>query len=179
MALKYCVFIIVAVVAAMLPCGCGTTASSCLGERTETASVAAHQAQASDSVATEKASAKTVRETSKDTIVVERTVVVREADSAELAKYGIAIDNERKAYVIMEREMRERIRLLEKMLNDSVGVKQTSSRSGIISDSVSTSSSSVMVAEKKDGGWWKSGFWQVLYVISPLVLALLALKLKK
>ena len=45
---------------------------------------------------------------------------MREADSMELARYGIALDSMHKAYLIQQRELRERISVTQKSLIDSL-----------------------------------------------------------
>ena len=55
-----------------------------------------------------------------DTVIVNNTTIVREADSMELARYGIALDSMHKAYLIQQRELRERISITQKSLIDSL-----------------------------------------------------------
>ena len=55
-----------------------------------------------------------------DTVIVNNTTIVREADSMELARYGIARDSMHKAYLIQQRELRERISVTQKSLIDSL-----------------------------------------------------------
>ena len=55
-----------------------------------------------------------------DTVIVNNTTIVREADSMELARYGIALDRMHKAYLIQQRELRERISVTQKSLIDSL-----------------------------------------------------------
>lgn len=61
-----------------------------------------------------------------DTVIVRNTTVIREVDSAELSRYGILLDNQRRAYLIQEKEMRERISYLQSMLTDSMRVLRDS-----------------------------------------------------
>ena len=55
-----------------------------------------------------------------DTVIVNNTTIVREADSMELARYGIALESMHKAYLIQQRELRERISVAQKSLIDSL-----------------------------------------------------------
>ena len=55
-----------------------------------------------------------------DTVIVNNTTIVREADSLELARYGIALESMHKAYLIQQRELRERISVTQKSLIDSL-----------------------------------------------------------
>ena len=55
-----------------------------------------------------------------DTVIVNNTTIVREVDSMELARYGIALDSMHKAYLIQQRELRERISVTQKSLIDSL-----------------------------------------------------------
>lgn len=148
--------------------GCASSAPSYVGEKRMESNVAAHESQQKDSTATESGSARMDKVTAIDTVIVDRTVVVREADSAELAKYGIRLPNQNRAYVIMEREMRERISRLEQLLRDSVGTRQISLSLGAVRDSISSSISQDTTTEKKEEKR-SFGLLDVLYAISPLL----------
>ena len=61
-----------------------------------------------------------------DTVIVQSTTIVREADSMELARYGIVLDRLQKAYLILQKDMRERISVSQKSLIDSLSMLRDS-----------------------------------------------------
>ena len=61
-----------------------------------------------------------------DTVIVQSTTIVREADSMELARYGIALDRLQKAYLILQKDMTERISVSQKSLIDSLSMLRDS-----------------------------------------------------
>ena len=61
-----------------------------------------------------------------DTVIVNTTTIVREADSMELARYGIALDRLQKAYLILQKDMTERISVSQKSLIDSLSMLRDS-----------------------------------------------------
>lgn len=61
-----------------------------------------------------------------DTVIVNTTTVVREVDSMELARYGIVLDSLHKAYLIKQKELRERISVSQKSLIDSLSMLRDS-----------------------------------------------------
>ena len=61
-----------------------------------------------------------------DTVIVNTTTIVREADSMELARYGIVLDSLQKAYLILQKDMRERISVSQKSLIDSLSMLRDS-----------------------------------------------------
>ena len=61
-----------------------------------------------------------------DTVIVNTTTIVREADSMELARYGIVLDSLQKAYLIQQKELRERISVSQKSLIDSLSMLRDS-----------------------------------------------------
>ena len=61
-----------------------------------------------------------------DTVIVHSTTIVREADSMELARYGIVLDSLQKAYLIQQKELRERISVSQKSLIDSLSMLRDS-----------------------------------------------------
>lgn len=61
-----------------------------------------------------------------DTVIVQSTTIVREADSMELARYGIVLDSLQKAYLILQKDMRERISVSQKSLIDSLSMLRDS-----------------------------------------------------
>ena len=68
-------------------------------------------------------------ERSHDTVIVNTTTIIREVDSAELSRYGIQLANQRRAYLIQEKELRERISRMQLLLTDSLRVQRDSLRS--------------------------------------------------
>lgn len=61
-----------------------------------------------------------------DTVIVKSTTIVREADSMELARYGIVLDSLQKAYLILQKDMTERISVSQKTLIDSLSMLRDS-----------------------------------------------------
>ena len=53
-------------------------------------------------------------------MIVNTTTIVREVDSMELARYGIVLDSLHKAYLIKEKELRDRISVSQKSLIDTL-----------------------------------------------------------
>ena len=114
-----------------------------------------------------------------DTVIVNHTVVVREADSAELARYGVMLHNQQRAYLIQERELRERISLIKTSLTDSLRVLRDSLASLRSRDysMLETSKSSVEESESREtkrgepSAFWKYLGW-VLLAISVIVMLL-------
>ncbi len=64
----------------------------------------------------------------RDSIHTENTTIIREVDSAAMAKYGIQMQNNQRAWLVLQREMENRLRELEHMtasrdtVHDSVPV---------------------------------------------------------
>ena len=67
-----------------------------------------------------------VKDYAHDTVIVNTTTIVREADSTELARYGIVLDSLQKAYLIQQKELRERISVSQKSLIDSLSMLRDS-----------------------------------------------------
>jgi hypothetical protein len=51
----------------------------------------------------------------RDSVHTENTTIIREVDSAAMAKYGIQIQNNQRAWLVLQREMEQRLRELEHM----------------------------------------------------------------
>ncbi len=51
----------------------------------------------------------------RDSIHTENTTIIREVDSAAMAKYGIQMRNNQRAWLVLQREMEQRLRELEHM----------------------------------------------------------------
>lgn len=64
----------------------------------------------------------------RDSTHTENTTIIREVDSAAMAKYGIQMDRNQKAWLVLQREMEQRLRELEHMtatrdtIHDSIPV---------------------------------------------------------
>ena len=54
-----------------------------------------------------------------DSIFTDRETIIREADRATLAEFGIKLKDNEKAILLLQRELVERIREIEKMRSDS------------------------------------------------------------
>lgn len=50
-----------------------------------------------------------------DTTHIERSTIIRELDSAAMAKYGIQMESNQRAWLVLQREMENRLRELEHM----------------------------------------------------------------
>ena len=116
-----------------------------------------------------------------DTVIVNNTTIVREADSLELARYGIALDSMHKAYLIQQRELRERISVTQKSLIDSLcmlrdSLLSLSSREYsllALTKSCVEESASEETTEKKPPPTWPLAVGLILLVISLTILFLL------
>ena len=51
----------------------------------------------------------------RDSVHTENTTIIREVDSAAMAKYGIQMKNNQRAWLVLQREMEQRLRELEHM----------------------------------------------------------------
>ena len=64
----------------------------------------------------------------RDSVHTENTTIIREVDSAAMAKYGIQMKNNQRAWLVLQREMEQRLRELEHMtatrdtIHDSIPV---------------------------------------------------------
>ena len=72
-----------------------------------------------------------------DSLFIDRTRVVREADSAEMAEFGINLQGQKKAYVVFEKEVRERVSQLKTHSADTLRVESSSSHRSLERDSTS------------------------------------------
>ena len=117
----------------------------------------------------------------RDTVIVNNTTIVREADSLELARYGIALESMHKAYLIQQRELRERISVTQKSLIDSLrmlrdSLLSLSSREYsllALTKSCVEESASEETTEKKPQPTWPLAVGLILLVISLTILLLL------
>ena len=76
--------------------------------------------------AKEKQRVTAVKDYAHDTVIVNTTTIVREADSMELARYGIVLDSLQKAYLILQKDVTERISVSQKSLIDSLSMLRDS-----------------------------------------------------
>lgn len=51
----------------------------------------------------------------RDSVHTENTTIIREVDSSAMAKYGIQMQNNQRAWIVLQREMEQRLRELEHM----------------------------------------------------------------
>ena len=72
-----------------------------------------------------------------DSLFMDRTRVVREADSAEMAEFGINLQGQKKAYVVFEKGVRERVSQLKTHSADTLRVESSSSHRSLERDSTS------------------------------------------
>ena len=120
-----------------------------------------------------------VKDYAHDTVIVQSTTIVREADSMELARYGIVLDSLQKAYLILQKDMRERISVSQKSLIDSLSMLRDSlsslrSRNHSLLDLAKSSveeSESRETKLREPSPFWKYLGW-VLLAISVIVMLL-------
>lgn len=65
----------------------------------------------------------TVRQT--DSILNEKTTVIREVDSATMAQYGIELRNAERAWLVLQKDMERRIHELMQAKNDTLIIRDT------------------------------------------------------
>lgn len=118
---------------------------SCASNR-ETAAAEAHTndvsvayRELSDSQIVNSSAVIRTAERTSDSLIVDRTRIVREADSTEMADYGIHLYGPQKAYVVFEKEVRERIRQLEALSADTFRAESSNERRSLERDSTSHS----------------------------------------
>lgn len=116
---------------------------SCASNRETTAAeahtndVSVAYRELSDSQSVNSSAVSRTAERNFDTLIVDRTRIVREADSTEMADYGISLQGLQKAYVVFEKEVRERIRQLETLSSDTLRVESSNERRSLERDSTS------------------------------------------
>lgn len=88
----------------------------------------------------------------RDSTHTERETIIRELDSAAMAQYGIQMENNQKAWLILQREMEQRLRELE----HKEAVRDT------VRDSI-PKPYPVEVVKTKTTGWW--AFWGLVVAI--------------
>ena len=143
---------------------------------TTDASVAYHELSDSQSV-NSSAVSRTAERTS-DSLIVDRTRIVREADSIEMADYGIHLDGPQKAYVVFEKEVRERIRQLEALSNDTLKVESSNERRSLERDSTSRSDHQLQTVELKEEHGWFDHLLLGCLIINATMLLLILIKNK-
>lgn len=108
----------------------------------------------SDSQSVNSSAASRTAERTSDSLIVDRTCIVREADSIEMADYGIHLNGPQKAYVVFEKEVRERIRQLETLSADTFKVESSNERRSLERDSIShVVRQQETVKQKTERGW--------------------------
>ena len=60
------------------------------------------------------------QERGRDSIIVERNTIIREVDSAAMSQYGITIEDNQRAFLVLQNELMQRISQLEQVKSDSV-----------------------------------------------------------
>lgn len=132
---------------------CATNRETTAAETfTTDASVAYRELSDSQSVNSSAVSRTTER--TSDSLIVDRTRIVREADSTEMADYGIHLYGPQKAYVVFEKEVRERIRQLEALSADTIRAESSNERRSLERDSTSHSElQREAVKQEKRGGF--------------------------
>ena len=113
-----------------------------------------------------------------DTLIVDRTRIVREADSTEMADYGINLQGLQKAYVVFEKEVRERIRQLEALSSDTLKVESSNERRSLERDSTSHSDHQLQTVELKEEHGWFDYLLLVCLIINAAVMVPILIKNK-
>lgn len=169
------IFFIIAILWLLVSCATNreTTAAEA---HTNDVSVAYHELSDSQSV-NSSAVIRTAERTS-DSLIVDRTRIVREADSIEMADYGIHLDGPQKAYVVFEKEVRERIRQLEALSNDTLKVESSNERRSLERDSTSHSDHQLQTVELKEEHGWFDYLLLGYLIINATMLLLILVKNK-
>ena len=108
-----------------------------------------------------------------DTLIVDRTRIVREADSTEMADYGINLQGLQKAYVVFEKEVRERIRQLEALSSDTLRAESSNERRSLERDSTSHSELQREVVKLETRGWFDHLLLGCLIINATMLLLIL------
>ena len=156
---------------------CATNRETTAAEaHTNDVSVAYHELSDSQSV-NSSAVSRTAERTS-DSLIVDRTRIVREADSIEMADYGIHINGPQKAYVVFEKEVRERIRQLEALSADTFRAESSNERRSLERDSTSHSEHQLQTVELKSEHGWFDYLLLVCLIINAAVMVPILIKNK-
>lgn len=156
---------------------CATNRETTAAEaHTNDASVAYHELSDSQSV-NSSAVIRTAERTS-DSLIVDRTRIVREADSIEMADYGIHLYGPQKAYVVFEKEVRERIRQLEALSADTFRAESSNERRSLERDSTSHSDHQLQTVELKSEHGWFDYLLLGCLIINATMLLLILIKNK-
>lgn len=169
------IFFIIAMLWLLVSCATNreTTAAEA---HTNDVSVAYHELSDSQSV-NSSAVIRTAERTS-DSLIVDRTRIVREADSIEMADYGIHINGPQKAYVVFEKEVRERIRQLEALSADTFRAESSNERRSLERDSTSHSDHQLQTVELKEEHGWFDHLLLGCLIINATMLLLILIKNK-
>ena len=102
----------------------------------------------------------------RDSTHTERETVIRELDSAAMAQYGIQMESNQKAWLVLQREMEQRLRELE----HKEAVRDT------VRDSI-PKPYPVEVVKTKTTGWW--AFWGLVVAIVAIGAIVAVRKIKR
>ena len=138
---------------------------------TTDASVAYHELSDSQSVNSSAVSRTTER--TSDSLIVDRTRIVREADSIEMADYGIHLNGPQKAYVVFEKEVRDRIRQLEALSADTFRAESSNERRSLERDSTSHSELQREAVKLEKRGWFDHLLLGCLIINATMLLLIL------
>lgn len=156
---------------------CATNRETTAAEaHTNDVSVAYHELSDSQSV-NSSAVIRTAERTS-DSLIVDRTRIVREADSTEMADYGIHINGPQKAYVVFEKEVRERIRQLEALSADTFRADFSNERRSLERDSTSHSELQREVVKQDRWRYWLGYLCVTVLVINAVILFFIVIRNK-
>lgn len=108
----------------------------------------------------------TVRE--RDSTHTERETIIRELDSAAMARYGIQMESNQRAWLVLQREMENRLRELEHMASQRDTVRDTIPQPYPVTEYV-----------EKPLGWWQKGLIWIGIVALMVVIVIVAWKLKR
>lgn len=156
---------------------CATNRETTAAEaHTNDVSVAYHELSDSQSV-NSSAVIRTAERTS-DSLIVDRTRIVREADSTEMADYGIHINGPQKAYVVFEKEVRERIRQLEALSADTFRAESSNERRSLERDSTSHSDLQREAVKQDRWRYWLGYLCVTVLVINAVILFFIVIRNK-
>ena len=169
------IFFIIAILWLLVSCATNreTTAAEA---HTNDVSVAYHELSDSQSV-NSSAVIRTAERTS-DSLIVDRTRIVREADSIEMADYGIHINGPQKAYVVFEKEVRERIRQLEALSADTFRAESSNERRSLERDSTSHSDLQREAVKQDRWRYWLGYLCVTVLVINAVILFFIVIRNK-
>ncbi len=106
----------------------------------------------------------------RDSTHTERNTIIRELDSAAMARYGIQMESNQRAWLVLQREMENRLRELEHM----------TAQCDTVRDSIPVPYPVEVVKEvEKPLAWWQRAMIWIGIVAMMVVLVIVVWKLKR